>query len=445
MRLSSSYNDNSRRGSRWLLPLSAVTMAFCLVVFRIPYAHIEWGWLSYAWTVAAICSLGFIFLRRGGFKNVSFNIFLAGILVWSAVTIVVMTPPPYFRSWMRLAYFCMLLLVASPLINSPSLARFRRVIWIILWWILGIYSILSLVIHICQIAMEPMWYTYMLRGIYVSRMVNGLISAITAVAYSVPLIFGRVSRSAKVFAGIVFVICIYFVIISTSRIAGVAVFAGVLIVCSRAKVNYKWVLLWFVLAVVLLGCVVLLLGNGVTSLLLRKINFYTEESFLWSRVPLFDARIQEFLSNPIFGVGYASERIITGFDKFSDWVATGAIEPGSSWLALLSQTGIIGFLLMSVFVWTVIVKAYALMHNAVPVSGSFNFSPDEKIFYDQLNASSSLMCSPTTIVAVFTALIVESLVEGWILAGGAFFALVFWLSCSMIQNTRLVPAPDESI
>ncbi len=440
----SSYIDNSHRKSRWLLPLSVVILAICLVIFRIPYAHIEWGWLSYAWALAAVVSLVFIFSRSDGFKGVSFNLLLAGVLLWSAVTIVVMSPPGYFRSWSRLAYMGLLLLVASPLINSPSLARFRRVVWIVLWWILGIYSILSLVIHICEIAYGSGIHSYMFRGLFVSRMVCGLICSLTAVVYSVPLFAGRVSRGARVFACMVFAVSLYLVLVSTTRIGFIAIVAGLAIVFSRIKVSFRILAIALTSLVLLVGLMLLVFGDSILIPLNNKIRVYSEVGMLWSRAALFDARIHEFLSNPIFGVGYASERVLTAFDNFSVWVTTGVIEPGSSWLALLAQTGIIGFLLMAVFVWTVIVKAYALMHNAVPISGSFNFTPDEKIFHDHLNASSSLMCSPTTIVAVFTALLVESLVEGWILAGGAFFALFFWLSCSMIQNTKIVPAHKES-
>jgi O-antigen ligase len=60
-----------------------------------------------------------------------------------------------------------------------------------------------------------------------------------------------------------------------------------------------------------------------------------------SRTEKWTARLIEFGSSPIVGIGYASVD-----SRLDDVGVGGVIEPGSSWLAILSMTGIIGFILV---------------------------------------------------------------------------------------------------
>lgn len=62
-----------------------------------------------------------------------------------------------------------------------------------------------------------------------------------------------------------------------------------------------------------------------------------------SRDDLWDARMTEFKGFPIFGVGFATVK--PDYAKTNKVnLETGTIEPGSSWLFLLSSMGITGFL-----------------------------------------------------------------------------------------------------
>lgn len=86
------------------------------------------------------------------------------------------------------------------------------------------------------------------------------------------------------------------------------------------------------------------LWQSATTALQNKQKMHVGEELFDSRAKKFEARIDEFSSSPIWGVGFAGINP-HGKDKFNKM--TGSIEPGSSWLAVLSMTGFVGFLLFS--------------------------------------------------------------------------------------------------
>ena len=61
---------------------------------------------------------------------------------------------------------------------------------------------------------------------------------------------------------------------------------------------------------------------------------------LVSRSGKIENRIDEFLQSPIYGIGFSSTKYNIDIHE------NGNIEPGSSWLYILSTTGIIGFVLI---------------------------------------------------------------------------------------------------
>jgi hypothetical protein len=84
------------------------------------------------------------------------------------------------------------------------------------------------------------------------------------------------------------------------------------------------------------------LWSDKTENLLNKIEYSENQNDLTaSRSMIWLARFEEFKSSPIIGVGFASigKNDLTNVDK-----ETGKIEPGSSWLAILSMTGLLGFI-----------------------------------------------------------------------------------------------------
>ena len=108
-----------------------------------------------------------------------------------------------------------------------------------------------------------------------------------------------------------------------------------------------------------------------------------------SRSEKVNARWNEFRESPIIGIGFSV--IDTKYDRIK---VNGAIEPGSSWLGILSMTGIIGFLLF----FAIIYRSWLIVHNR------------RLSLYDGL-------------IVVIS---IHMLVEGYVFSAGSLQCIVLW-------------------
>lgn len=122
-----------------------------------------------------------------------------------------------------------------------------------------------------------------------------------------------------------------------------------------------------------------------------------------SRDAKWDARINEFLDNPVFGIGFATQTHYTPDDDEAWIKTTGNIEPGSSWLALLAMTGIIGFILIAIINYRILHTLY--LYRAKPI--------DILLF---------------TLIIFF---ILHGIIEGWIIFAGGYIFYLYWLLLGM--------------
>lgn len=114
-----------------------------------------------------------------------------------------------------------------------------------------------------------------------------------------------------------------------------------------------------------------------------------------TRDPLWQRRLNEFNTSPIFGIGFANDSSKTENDSI---ISDGKIEPGSSWLAILAMTGIFGFVLFVIFIFK---RLRLLFKN--PCLNSY-FLSSLLIFY-----------------------ILHMIAEGYILSAGSGLFLFVWL------------------
>lgn len=117
-----------------------------------------------------------------------------------------------------------------------------------------------------------------------------------------------------------------------------------------------------------------------------------------SRDDMWNARKAEFESNPVLGIGFSS----VDLKKSSDSVrANGGIEPGTSWLFMLSSVGLLGTLFFAILALKPIIK---YMFNAKRY--------------------------PLQLLLVITLLVWRSIhlfAEGYIMAAGDFSFLHVWI------------------
>ena len=134
-------------------------------------------------------------------------------------------------------------------------------------------------------------------------------------------------------------------------------------------------------------------------------------SLFYSRKELWDNRIREFKSSPLFGIGYANE-LPSSKDAPIDLTE---IEPGSSWLSLLSYGGVIGTASFLVFAAVLIKRLVNIRHNR-----DFPFYLSLLLFMT-VNAST----------------------EGWLMFAGSLMFPIFWLTATAIWTTGTPVAPNQ--
>lgn len=120
-----------------------------------------------------------------------------------------------------------------------------------------------------------------------------------------------------------------------------------------------------------------------------------------SRTALWNARIKEFSTSPIWGIGFG----VTGT---GDNARSGRSETGSGWLTVLSQTGLVGFMLSILLLKRALLPLKLLRYNP------------KMALYTALLAFMSL----------------HTLFEAYIFQSGWYLCFVFWLTISILDDYR---------
>lgn len=125
---------------------------------------------------------------------------------------------------------------------------------------------------------------------------------------------------------------------------------------------------------------------------------------LHSREHLWNDRWAEFEESPIWGSGFAAMNLQV-VQTASTYNEGGGIEPGSSWLFLLSSMGVLGFLIFA----------------------NFSLKPWMKQVWGVRSRERSLLLS--TLALLF----IHMLVEGYVTSSGGFLFLYLWLCLGLLN------------
>lgn len=333
----------------------------------------------------------------------------------------------------RFAAFTLGMLALSPLIVTARLARMRRLV-------LNSFLI-TLMVMVC--ASSLMWvfatvthqsfhdgnyYMFGFRGVFQMGMSMAPAATIVTI-WNLNLLLDRFTDSAagwhrgKLFSILPAWSCLaapLMLIAAGSRICLVAcgVSCVMLLILRRkavgkmaAKIGRKRILAGSLGFLILIG-----VTAPLTTVTLRfKISKNQNHSILYSREKLWGARIAEFESSPWLGIGFAREFPRQGAEDDILYGSTKSdlseIEPGSSYLTLLSYGGIAGTL---AFVWFLVLMARRLRNFRARVANA------------------------PFLLSVMLFLAFNALTEGWLMFAGALLFPVFWLITS-----AFFPAPDS--
>ncbi len=272
--------------------------------------------------------------------------------------------PAYFAPWKRLFMSVMLMCGVGPLITWGKVRRLRVSLlrWLCLGGVIAAFYYAGIYIfmytHYCSWMSRYAWVFE--HAIVISMLVSAL-SAIGAL-WVCHIMAGPWQLRRDLLLLPVLGVCVYSLIMTSSRVAAAGfMFALVMLLLHYFYRRSRGIgrRIPALKVVVLIG---LILFTGYSLLdpmdrALMLIKFQNVENnegdYLNSRRSKWEARSQEISTNIITGIGFSSQvlgDVPTDTIKSTDLQRTGEIlpvrnvEPGSSWLSVISTIGIIGFL-----------------------------------------------------------------------------------------------------
>lgn len=395
-----------------LLALSAasMTLGFMPVLMPLYYAVLA---ATAIWAVT-----------RGGKPN----LLLMGFYVAASLSILISQPPAVFRSWPRLGFFVMLTAAVFPLFMNPTMDRFRYRVFLITMWVcvfVGVTGPLCYAAGINFYINDPSLTTaYEMSGLFggLTRhsMVLGPMSSTGALFllyrfYKSPADGSR--RRLWLLAGIA--LSVLSVVLSASRSALLALAAAMLLFVFLAQDRRMGRTLKWIVGLTALLLVTFPLYQPYTVMLQAKQEKNVAEGGTFnSRDFIWDMRTAEFEEHPLFGYGYAAIDWSKLPAHRQDYInSEGTVEPGSTWLAVFSMTGLCGGIPFCLLVLLVLARIW-------------NYERE------------STHPFPALLVALLVMSVIHQFAEGYALSAGSYFAFYFWL---LLGVCSFYPLEEEEV
>lgn len=333
-------------------------------------------------------------------RKTYFNKLMVGFLLYLLLNILICKPPSIFSPYLRLLYMCFVLLVISPIIQNDNFRKLRENSFLYMCVFSVIISLVSFVFYFLGINFfngdEERLADYLSHGGWFAgltkhSMLLGPVSGIASVS-----MFALFLKTKKYIYIVFFLFCLSSVLFSASRGALYSVIVAVVVMVVKASksmsVFLKRFAFLFTLSFFLFAFSDTLLSGIMHKYEVRDVD---QEGVFASRQVRMEHRMDEFLANPFVGIGFASLDLKYE-GEYSD---TGVVEPGSSWLAILSMTGLFGFF----FVFLIFFKSFKYTYNE--------------------NSLES-----TAKIGVLSMFVIHMLIEGYFYAAGSPLFFMVWLT-----------------
>lgn len=342
-------------------------------------------------------------------KKVFFSFSMVAILLVSFLSIIIGQPDIRFKSYQRLVYFVALSFVVSPLFRTNKLDYQRHLLlqyllYFCLFLSAGSFVCYFLGINLMQIGEDVLYYEdFSIGGTFGGLVKHSMLLGPLCV---VSVLFLLTTQNKLLSVGWIRYTLILAsfggLLMSASR---GAIYGGIIAVVfaifkkSKNKIQFvKWI--------AIIG-VLLLATYPLWSLLLNGVIYKNEyradagNGFFASRIFLYRHRFDEFLHNPLTGIGFSSAK---SFDYY-EVHKTGTVEYGNSWLCLFSTIGLLGAI-PAIFLF---------------IQRFFETSKAASTNNDALFASSTLLF-----------FFIHFMIEGYVLSAGNPLCFLFWL---VLSNT----------
>lgn len=376
--------------SSWviLFMLASLSIAF------MPY-------VSNFYYLALVVLASSVFFQKQNIWNVKMLLLVAACIF----SLVLNDTLPIFKSWERLALFAMVLIVASPLVSNKQAMDFRLRLFSWVMWLMVFIAVASSVAYFLGIDLslndENKTIVYF-GGIARNCMLLAPATGLSLLFLLTILLTKEYPERYRKWCviGLVFGIIASFItlLVSGSRGAFVATVVGVIYVFYKYNRRHFF---RFLSSILFLAVLMTLFYSSwapyMKALERKQAGNEQVGSITASRDSKWKARYDEFNSSPIFGIGFSS----VDKNHKSDYSYNGIVEPGTSWGALLSMVGLLGF-----------VPFFFLYFGVL-----WSLFKDDRFLY-QSGLLGAVMCW----------FAIHMLVEGYVLAGGSFLCFVLWLT-----------------
>lgn len=324
-------------------------------------------------------------------KSEHLEFLFVALLIYIVLNILISDILPIFNPWGRLGGFVVMLLCVSPIIQGEYIRQYRRYLFkyfVLLGSILSILSFFCWFIGLNFMSREFVDITKAgnFGGLFVHSMILGPVAGIS----SLNMIYKFFATKRKLYI-ILSLCCIGALFLSASRTSFVSLVVSLAVMIYKINIE-KSKLVKYIFISILSLTISFPIWQSYTDLMVQKNNLNIETGSVFSsRDTKWNARLVEFRSQPIIGIGFAS------IDLTLDHVTEGGtVEPGSSWLVVLSMLGVIGF----VFVLSIFYKSFRNCDDN---------EPDRALFL-------SVLC-------YFS---ISMITEGYIFAAGSFMSIFMW-------------------
>lgn len=369
----------------------------CILVIRnitfIP--DISWGYY-----VIMIISLLFMLFTD--------KVKISGTMTWlyiaCGLSILFNRIPSFFHPYSRFLLFILMTLLISPAIVSRTFLKFRARVFVTIFILLQYVIILSALFGFTGNGFQ---HTYF-QGITNHSMVLGPMSALSFLFCIYQFLHKGFSIKKNLFYIILMLMSLYCLLQAASRTAFIACIISLIVFLGMYNKNNLRKYFKSLLTISIIAIICFPIWRQYTDKLVSKNEGSATELSIDSRESHWESRIIEFKSNPLIGIGFSSVDI--NKDSGSTFSDDGKVETGSSWLAVLSMTGILGFIPLCIIFIISFRRSWKLW-IFTPLLSSFLIS---------------LQCF----------WVLHMLAEGYIFAGGSSLFFCVWLLLGVMYSLQ---------
>lgn len=349
-----------------------------------------------------ILSMGIVVMSLGE-DEYKLNWACVAFLIVAVISMLGNKIPPFFKPYERFALFLMLMIGCSPLIDGPAINRIKRHLTYGCMYALLAITVLSFLGYFMGFGkrLDGIVNSYM--GVAGHPNFLGFYTMV-AMCWVAGMFFRCTKKIERQIAIALWCACLITLLLSSSRSALACGLLGTLMaVYLRYQKN----------ATAMMNTVMVMIGAVFAALpylmpyteamMKKNMNFGDASSMVAdTRGYIWELRLMELKESPLIGVGaYSCDVNLPAANVF--YVEhTGTIELGSSYLGLLSQCGILGFI--------------AFLTVALPIVWkTFRYATRERTPYAQMWLPIIFVCA------------VNMAVEGYLMTAGAVQCVVVWM------------------